>query len=149
RDIGVTGVQTCALPIFEDEDHFRVDQLHGVFQRCCLSALAVGAMKGTNAPRISLDKFVNDFPSAIGGAIVDRNNQHLVGRVLTFDQCSQNVGHDFFFVMSRDQDGNRWPVGRINVDVRVPLEAEEAVQGEPVVTYGVDANDRDDDVENV
>ena len=73
----------------------------------------------------------------------------LIFRIFHRHQGVENVGDDFFFVVSGNQHGHGRPVGGVNVDVRVPLETEKAIQREPVVAAGVDADDENNGVENI
>ncbi len=60
------------------------------------------------------------------------------------------MGDNFFFIVSRHQHGDGRPVGGVDVDVRMALETEQPIQGEPVVAAGIDTDAAENnDVENI
>ncbi len=106
-------------------------------------------MERPNASGKVRHKLVDDLSGAVGGTVVHRNHQHFGFGVLHLHQGIENIGDDFLLVVSSYEHGNGRPVGGVNVNVGMPLEAEEAVQREPVVARGIDADDEDNCVENV
>src|SRR5262245_26396494 len=87
-----------------------------------------------------LNVSVNDFARAVGGTVVDRDDQHLLFGMLDRQQRAENVGDDFFLVVRSDENGDSRPIGRIDVNVGMSLKAKETVQREPIMANGVDAN---------
>ncbi len=133
----------------KNQDDFGFHQFHRIFQRGCLAAFSRDAMERPDASGKPSDKFVDDFASAVGRTVVDRNDQHLFFRIFHRHQRAENVGDDFLFVVGGDQDSDWRPIGGIDVDVGVPLESEETVQREPIMAGGVDADEGDDDVQGI
>ena len=111
----------------ENKDDLGIHQFHGVFERRSLAAFASGAVEGLNAPRKILHKLIDDLARAVRGTIVHGNHQHPIRGILHRHQRVENVGNNFFFVVSGNQHGHGRPIGGINVDVRVPLETEKAI----------------------
>src|ERR1700685_4694124 len=106
-------------------------------------------MKRLNASRKLFHKLVDNLSGTVGRTVVHRNHQHFVRGIFHRHQGFKNVSDDFLFVVSRHQHGDGWPVGCVNVDVRVTLETEESIQREVVVTARIDANHEDNDEKKI
>ena len=87
------------------------------------------------------DKVVDDFPRTVGRAVIHGNDQHFFLGIFDCHQGAQNVGDNFFFVVRGYENGYRWPLGGVDVNVGMTLKAKQPVKREPVMAEGVDADD--------
>src|ERR1035438_8802786 len=106
-------------------------------------------MEWPNAAGKPLHKLVDDLAGTVCGTVIDWNHQHLVFRILHRHQGAENVGDHLFFVVGSHEYRDGRPVGRVDVDIRMSLETEEAVQREKVVAGGIRADDEKNRVENI
>ena len=97
-------------------------------------------MKRLNAARISLDKTINNFPRAVAGTIIDRNDGEPFFGVVNLQQRPQNVCDHRFLVVGCNQHCHRRPVCRINVNIRMPLLVDEPVDREAIMPHHVNAD---------
>src|SRR5205823_11342273 len=83
RDKLVTGVQTCALPIFEDGDHLRIAWLHRSMrygEKLATPDTSVGDLIGDVDPiRVAEGRTLGD-PETIHFGLVPRTNRGIFAR---------------------------------------------------------------------
>src|SRR3954471_2309803 len=101
-------------------------------------------MKGSNASGITHYVAVDDLARAIDGSIVHRNDGKFVCWIIYFEQSSDDVGDDGFFVMCGDEDGDGGPLRGIDIDVRMPLFSDKAADGEAIVPDRIDTDENHD-----
>ncbi len=94
-------------------------------------------MKRADSAGIILNKIVDDLSRAVLGAVVDGNDQHLVGGITHCHQRSQDIRDHLLFVVSGHQDGYWRPVGRVDIDVGMALKSEQPIQREPIVARSI------------
>ena len=96
-----------------------------------------------------LAKTIDDFACAVSGAVIDWDHQHLLFGIVHLHQCCQNVSDDLFFIVRGHENGDRRPVGHVDIDVGMALEPKEAIQREKVVPYRIYGDEDDDGKETV
>ena len=125
----------------EQEHDFRLHEiLHGFLQRGGFPRLSAPAMERGNSPRITGGNRVDNGFRSVRGAIVNGNDMQAVGRIIHVQQALEDIGDDRLLVVGGDQNGHRRPLGNLDVDERIPLPAEEAVQRKAIMPHHVDDN---------
>ena len=114
------------------------------FSAAALPPFPLVRWKGRMRPGCFSTKPIDDFARAVGGAVVDWDDEHFVLRIIDAHQRGQNVGDDLFFVVCGHENRDLRPIGGVSVNVGMPLKSKEAIQREQVMACRVDGDDEDD-----